>query len=180
MAEKHNKSEKREDHLSPTPDIPLGLLRRLENRQARGPRRRAPAARACTSAAPMSAACTIASSRCWTIPSTSISPATAPHRGDHPRRRLLLHPGQRPRHPRGHHPKFKIPGHGTGADQSACRRKIRPGRLTNISGGLHGVGAKCVNALSEWFKVEVTRDGKVYQMAFERGKTTQKLTSSAR
>jgi len=44
------------------------------------------------------------------------------------------------------------------------------------SGGLHGVGAKCVNALSDWFKVEVYRDGKVYHMAFERGKTTQKLT----
>src|SRR5271155_5720192 len=43
------------------------------------------------------------------------------------------------------------------------------------SGGLHGVGAKCVNALSDWFKVEVTRDGKVYHMAFERGVTTQKL-----
>jgi DNA gyrase subunit B len=43
------------------------------------------------------------------------------------------------------------------------------------SGGLHGVGAKCVNALSDWFKVEVTREGKVYHMAFERGKTTQKL-----
>ena len=43
------------------------------------------------------------------------------------------------------------------------------------SGGLHGVGAKCVNALSEWFKVEVSRDDKVYYMAFERGVTTQKL-----
>jgi DNA gyrase subunit B len=43
------------------------------------------------------------------------------------------------------------------------------------SGGLHGVGAKCVNALSDWFKVEVSRDGKVYYMSFERGKTTQKL-----
>ena len=43
------------------------------------------------------------------------------------------------------------------------------------SGGLHGVGAKCVNALSEWFKVEVSRDGKVHTMEFERGKTTRKL-----
>src|ERR1035437_443498 len=44
------------------------------------------------------------------------------------------------------------------------------------SGGLHGVGAKCVNALSDWFKVEVSRDNKVYYMAFARGITTQKLT----
>jgi DNA gyrase subunit B len=43
------------------------------------------------------------------------------------------------------------------------------------SGGLHGVGAKCVNALSDWFKVEVSRDGKVYSMEFARGVTTQKL-----
>src|SRR5258707_1406663 len=44
------------------------------------------------------------------------------------------------------------------------------------SGGLHGVGAKCTNALSEWFKAEVSRDGKVYHMAFAKGKTTDKLT----
>lgn len=43
------------------------------------------------------------------------------------------------------------------------------------SGGLHGVGAKCVNALSDWFKTEVYRDGKVYGIAFERGKTTTPL-----
>ncbi|MEY2545656.1 MAG: gyrase subunit, partial [Verrucomicrobiota bacterium] len=43
------------------------------------------------------------------------------------------------------------------------------------SGGLHGVGAKCTNALSEWFKAEVSRDGKVHHMAFAKGKTTQKL-----
>lgn len=41
--------------------------------------------------------------------------------------------------------------------------------------GLHGVGAKCVNALSDWFKVDVQRDGKVYHIAFERGVTTEKL-----
>jgi DNA gyrase subunit B len=43
------------------------------------------------------------------------------------------------------------------------------------SGGTHGVGAKCVNAVSEWFKAEVSRDGKVYAIEFERGKTTKKL-----
>jgi DNA gyrase subunit B len=45
-----------------------------------------------------------------------------------------------------------------------------------FSGGLHGVGAKCVNALSDWFKCEVFRDGKIYAIGFERGKTTEPLT----
>src|ERR1039457_2649618 len=44
-----------------------------------------------------------------------------------------------------------------------------------FSGGTHGVGAKCVNAVSEWFEVEVSREGEVHHMEFERGKTVQKL-----
>ncbi|HRE08765.1 MAG TPA: DNA gyrase subunit B, partial [Opitutaceae bacterium] len=44
-----------------------------------------------------------------------------------------------------------------------------------VSGGLHGVGAKCVNAVSEWFEAEVRRNGKVYQMRFSQGVTTQKM-----
>ena len=44
-----------------------------------------------------------------------------------------------------------------------------------FSGGTHGVGAKCVNAVSEWFEVEVSRDALVYHMEFERGKTMKKL-----
>ena len=44
-----------------------------------------------------------------------------------------------------------------------------------VSGGLHGVGAKCVNAVSEWFVAEVRKNGKVHQMKFSRGKTTQAL-----
>ncbi len=43
------------------------------------------------------------------------------------------------------------------------------------SGGTHGVGAKCVNAVSEWFKVEVTRDAKIHSMTFERGAVVQPL-----
>ena len=44
-----------------------------------------------------------------------------------------------------------------------------------FSGGTHGVGAKCVNAVSEWFEVEVSRNEQVYHMEFARGKTTKKL-----
>ena len=44
-----------------------------------------------------------------------------------------------------------------------------------VSGGLHGVGVSCVNALSDWMKVEVYRNGKVYAIGFERGITTEPL-----
>ena len=45
-----------------------------------------------------------------------------------------------------------------------------------VSGGLHGVGVSCVNALSEWLEVEVHRDGGVHHMRFERGETVSPLT----
>ena len=45
-----------------------------------------------------------------------------------------------------------------------------------VSGGLHGVGASVVNALSEWLTVQVHRDGKIYEMRFSRGNVTQPIT----
>ncbi len=44
-----------------------------------------------------------------------------------------------------------------------------------VSGGLHGVGVSCVNALSEWLEVEVCRDSQRYKIRFERGITTEQL-----
>ncbi len=72
------------------------------------------------------------------------------------------------------HPKFGIPAVELVLTNLHAGGKFGQGAY-KYSGGLHGVGAKCVNALSDWFKVEVQRDGKVYHMAFERGVTKQKL-----
>lgn len=72
------------------------------------------------------------------------------------------------------HPKWKMPAVELVLTNLHAGGKFGQGAY-KYSGGLHGVGAKCVNALSDWFKVEVSRDGRVYHMGFERGKTTQKL-----
>ncbi len=51
------------------------------------------------------------------------------------------------------------------------------GKVYDTSGGLHGVGASVVNALSEWMEVEVARDKRAHRMRFERGKPVGKLKS---
>src|SRR5213079_1549541 len=73
------------------------------------------------------------------------------------------------------HPKWKMPAIELVLTNLHAGGKFGQGAY-KYSGGLHGVGAKCTNALSEWFKAEVSRDGKVYHMAFAKGKTTDKLT----
>ena len=72
------------------------------------------------------------------------------------------------------HPQYNIPGVEMVLTTLHSGGKYGQGGYV-FSGGTHGVGAKCVNAVSEWFEVEVSRDGKVYHMEFERGKTVKKL-----
>ncbi len=49
-----------------------------------------------------------------------------------------------------------------------------------VSGGLHGVGVSCVNFLSEWFKVEIWRDGKTHEMEFAQGVTVAPLKQTGK
>ncbi|HEY9508306.1 MAG TPA: DNA topoisomerase (ATP-hydrolyzing) subunit B [Verrucomicrobiae bacterium] len=72
------------------------------------------------------------------------------------------------------HPQYGIPGVEMVLTTLHSGGKYGQGGY-KFSGGTHGVGAKCVNAVSEWFEVEVSRNGQVYHMEFERGKTTKKL-----
>src|SRR5277367_4260431 len=72
------------------------------------------------------------------------------------------------------HPKWKMPAVELVLTNLHAGGKFGQGAY-KYSGGLHGVGAKCVNALSDWFKVEVSRDNQVYYMSFERGVTKRKL-----
>ena len=72
------------------------------------------------------------------------------------------------------HPKYKIPSLELVMTNLHAGGKFGKGAY-QVSGGLHGVGAKCVNAVSDWFEVEVRRDGKVHKMEFSRGKTTSKM-----
>ena len=72
------------------------------------------------------------------------------------------------------HPQYKIPGVEMVLTTLHSGGKYGQGGY-KFSGGTHGVGAKCVNAVSEWFEVEVSRDGKIHHMEFERGRTVRKL-----
>lgn len=72
------------------------------------------------------------------------------------------------------HPTEKMPGLELVLTNLHAGGKFGKGAY-QVSGGLHGVGAKCVNALSEWFEAEVSRDGEVHHMTFSRGITAQKM-----
>ncbi len=72
------------------------------------------------------------------------------------------------------HPKYNIPALELVLTNLHAGGKFGKGAY-QVSGGLHGVGAKCVNAVSEQFEAEVRREGKIHHMQFSRGKTTQEL-----
>jgi DNA gyrase subunit B len=72
------------------------------------------------------------------------------------------------------HPVYKIPALELVLTNLHAGGKFGKGAY-QVSGGLHGVGAKCVNAVSEWMEAEVRRGGKAYQMRFAQGKTVQKM-----
>src|SRR3989454_7628010 len=72
------------------------------------------------------------------------------------------------------HPQYGIPGVELVLTTLHSGGKYGQGSY-KFSGGTHGVGAKCVNAVSEWFEVDVARDSQIYHMEFERGKTIKKL-----
>ena len=73
------------------------------------------------------------------------------------------------------HPKYKIPALELVMTNLHAGGKFGKGAY-QVSGGLHGVGAKCVNAVSEHFEVEVRKGGQIYKMEFSRGKTTMPMT----
>jgi len=72
------------------------------------------------------------------------------------------------------HPKFGMPAVELVLTNLHAGGKFGQGAY-KYSGGLHGVGAKCVNALADWFRADIMRGGKVHRIAFERGKTTEPL-----
>ena len=79
--------------------------------------------------------------------------------------------------PTGIHPTEKVPTVEVVFAKLGAGGKFdhNEGSAYRTTGGLHGVGASVVNALSEWLEVEVSRDGKVHHMEFNRGKKAQDL-----
>ena len=74
------------------------------------------------------------------------------------------------------HPKTKISAAETVYTKLNAGGKFGGDSGYKVSGGLHGVGASVVNALSTWTEVTIQRDGGIYEMKFQKGKTVEPLT----
>ena len=76
-------------------------------------------------------------------------------------------------------PVDEVPGEGISGVETVMTKLHAGGKFGGggyaVSGGLHGVGASVVNALSEWLTVQVHKDGKIYEMKFSRGNITQEM-----
>ncbi|MFR7893114.1 MAG: ATP-binding protein [Dysosmobacter sp.] len=124
---------------------------------------------ACISAPPPPPACTIWFTRSWTTPSTKRWRATATEIS------VTINEGNT----------ITVVDNGRGIPVDIQAQTGKPalevvytvlhaggkfgGGGYKVSGGLHGVGASVVNALSEWLVVQVHRDGKIHEMKFSRG-----------
>ena len=77
-------------------------------------------------------------------------------------------------------PVDEVPGEGVSGVETVMTKLHAGGKFGGggykVSGGLHGVGASVVNALSEWLTVQVHKNGNIYEMKFSRGKITQEMT----
>src|SRR5688572_25685387 len=84
--------------------------------------------------------------------------------------------------PVGIHPQVKLPTVEVVFSTLAAGGKFEhdADSAYKTSGGLHGVGASVVNFLSEWMEIEVSREGKVHHMSFERGVRSEDLTVTAK
>ena len=137
-------------------------------------------ARRCTSADRARPGCITWSTRSWTTRSTKRSPASATEVN------VTIHSDNSVTvvdNGRG----IPVDMHETGQvgrrgrpDRAPRRRQVRERRLQGLSGGLHGVGVSVVNALSETARVEIWRDGKVYQRATSAASPTATWSSRAR
>jgi DNA gyrase subunit B len=77
------------------------------------------------------------------------------------------------------HPQYKLPGVTLAMTKLHAGGKFGEGGGYKVSGGLHGVGVSCVNAISERLEVIVWRSGKVWREAYCRGKVIEPLVATA-